>query len=63
MKLYHGSTVDIEEIDFSMSKPNKDLYGERNNMETFLQNLKYMKGVTFQYFFGTEKAIKLLRKL
>lgn len=32
-------------------------------LETFLENLKYMKGVTFQYFFGTEKAIKLLRKL
>lgn len=32
-------------------------------LETFLENLKYMKGVTFQYFFGTEKAINLLRKL
>ena len=31
--------------------------------ETFLENLKYMKGITFQYFFGTEKAIKYLRKL
>ena len=24
MKLYHGSTVDITNIDFSRSKPNKD---------------------------------------
>lgn len=24
MKLYHGSTVEITEIDFSKSKPNKD---------------------------------------
>ena len=32
------------------------------NMEQFLEELKYMKGVTFQYFFGTEKAIKFLRK-
>ena len=24
MKLYHGSYVDIKEIDFSMSFPNKD---------------------------------------
>lgn len=32
-------------------------------LETFLENLKYMKGITFQYFFGTEKAIKYLRKL
>lgn len=32
-------------------------------LETFLENLKYMKGITFQYFFGTEKAIKLLKKI
>ena len=158
MKLYHGSTVDITNIDFSRSKPNKDFgrgfylssdreqalqlaqykafqYGgkpilntykkkkkklsdnsleilkfddyskewadfvliNRNSpngesvhnydivigpiandrvgvqvrryieheisLETFLENLKYMKGVTFQYFFGTEKAISLLRKI
>ena len=28
-----------------------------------LENLKYMKGITFQYFFGTESAISKLRKL
>ena len=33
------------------------------SLETFLENLKYMKGVTFQYFFGTETAINLLRKI
>lgn len=33
------------------------------SLETFLENLKYMKGITFQYFFGTEKAIKYLKKL
>ena len=32
-------------------------------LETFLENLKYMRGITFQYFFGTEKAIKYLKKL
>ena len=31
--------------------------------ETFLKRLKYIKGITFQYFFGTEKAIKHLKKL
>lgn len=31
-------------------------------MEQFLEELKYMKGISFQYFFGTEKAIKYLRK-
>ena len=29
----------------------------------FLNRLKYMKGITFQYFFGTKKAIKHLIKL
>lgn len=28
----------------------------------FLNRLKYMKGITFQYFFGLEKAIKYLSK-
>jgi hypothetical protein len=32
-------------------------------METFLERLKYMKGITFQYFFGSEKAIQMLRRL
>ena len=158
MILYHGSTVDIEEIDLRLSKPNKDfgrgfylsadeqqaknmaefkafqiggspilnryefdeaflsspqlkvkifdgydeewarfvfenrnapngesthsfdiVYGPiandrvglqiRRYMEkeisfaTFLQRLQYMKGVTYQYFFGTQQAIKLLKKL
>lgn len=29
----------------------------------FLNRLKYMKGITFQYYFGTERAIKHLKKL
>lgn len=37
---------------------NKDI-----DMPTLIKNLKYMKGITFQYFFGTERAIKHLRKL
>ena len=30
------------------------------SFDTFLEKLKYMKGATFQYFFGTEKAIQTL---
>ena len=159
MILYHGSTVEIEKIDLSLSKPNKDFgkgfylsdneqqayemarykamqldktpvvtvfefdekilsapdylikqfsgyskewaefvfanrsnpYGEipvhsydivygpiandrvglqiRNYMEhnidlsTFLERLKFMKGITFQYFFGSERALKTLKKI
>ena len=29
----------------------------------FLNRLKYMKGITFQYYFGTERAIKYLSRL
>jgi hypothetical protein len=32
-------------------------------LDQFLQNLKYMKGVTFQYFFGTEAALAKLTKI
>lgn len=27
------------------------------DMDKFIEELKYMKGITMQYFFGTEKAI------
>lgn len=33
------------------------------NFEEFLYRLKYMKGITFQYFFGTKRAINKLKKL
>lgn len=29
----------------------------------FLNRLKYMKGITYQYFFGSEAAVKYLTKL
>lgn len=51
MILYHGTNVAFDSIDLSKSKPNKD-FGQQ-----------HMKGITFQYFFGTEAAIKLLKRL
>lgn len=33
------------------------------DMSEFLHQLKYFKGVTYQYFFGTECAISFLYKL
>lgn len=39
-------------------------YFEGNiTFEILLERLKYMKGITFQYFFGTPRAIKHLRRL
>ena len=32
-------------------------------LDQFLENLQYMKGVTFQYFFGTESALAKLSKI
>ena len=33
------------------------------DLPTLVRNLQHMKGITFQYFFGTEQAIKLLRRV
>lgn len=33
------------------------------DLPTLVCNLQYMKGVTIQYYFGTESAIKLLKRL
>lgn len=33
------------------------------DLEKFLTELKYMGGITMQYFFGTEKALQYLKKI
>lgn len=33
------------------------------DLPTLVHNLKYMKGITIQYFFGTERAINLLKRI
>ncbi len=33
------------------------------DLPTLVRNLQYMKGMTIQYYFGTEQAIKLLKRL
>lgn len=33
------------------------------DLPTLVRNLQYMKGVTIQYFFGTERAVKLLKRI
>ena len=33
------------------------------DMDKFMEELKYMKGRTMQYFFGTEKSIRYLTKI
>ncbi len=41
----------------------RNLIEENISMDTFLERLKYIKGITFQYFFGTKKAISYLRRV
>jgi len=33
------------------------------DLPTLVNNLRYMKGMTIQYFFGTQRAISLLKRL
>ena len=33
------------------------------DLPTLVEKLKYMRGITFQYFFGTGTAIKLLKRI
>lgn len=33
------------------------------NLDELMRRIKYLKGITFQYYFGTEAAIKTLHKL
>lgn len=33
------------------------------DLPTLVHNLQYMKGITIQYFFGTERAIKFLKRI
>ena len=33
------------------------------DLPTLVKNLQYMKGLTIQYFFGTEKAINILKRI
>lgn len=41
----------------------RDLRERKISLERFLENLKYHKGITFQYAFCTEHAISKLHKL
>lgn len=33
------------------------------DLPTLVRNLQYMKGITIQYFFGTERAVQLLKRI
>lgn len=39
------------------------LYHGSIDLDELMRRIKYLKGITFQYYFGTEAAIKTLHKL
>ena len=41
----------------------RNLIEHNISMDVFLKRLRYMHGITFQYFFGTERAIQQLKRL
>ena len=41
----------------------RNLIEKNITIEVFLERLKYIKGITFQYYFGTQKAVSLLKCL
>ena len=70
MKLYHGSNMSIGEIDLKRGRRGKD-FGQGFYlsadckyiaMDELIRQLSFIRP-TFQYFFGTERAICLLHKI
>lgn len=59
IRLYHGSNQKIEVPDLQHSKPFKD-FGSGFYLSPDKQQTK---GITFQYFFGTERALQQLKRL
>ena len=70
-RLYHGSNMKIEVPDLIHSKPFKDFgsgfYLSADKQQAwdmaFQKVSQTQEGNTFQYFFGTERALQLLKRL
>ena len=41
----------------------RNLIEKNITLDVFLERLQYIKGITFQYYFGTERATNLLKRL
>jgi len=38
-------------------------HGSNISLSRLIEELRYAKGITFQYFFGTDRALKQLKRL
>lgn len=71
IKLYHGSNQKIEVPDLvhgpiaddGVTYQLRRYEGGVISLQRLVEELKYAKGITFQYYFGTERALKLLKRL
>lgn len=64
MILYHGTNVDFDEIEIKKTRNYKD-FGQGfylTDIRSQAEELKF-KHLNSQYFFGTSKAILLLKRL
>ena len=63
MKLYHGTNITFEKKNDRVGIQLWRYESHVIDLPTLVRNLQYMKGITIQYFFGTERAINLLRRI
>ena len=71
MNRQNHSRINLHEYDFVYGPIANDRVGAhiRNllegniDMDTFMNRLQFIKGITYQYFFGTERAVAHLRRI
>ncbi len=69
IKLYHGSNVKIDVPVYGPIADDGVTYQLRRyeggviSLARLVEELKFAKGITFQYFFGTERALQQLERL
>lgn len=64
MRLYHGSTVDIQRIDLALSKPNKDFQNMKEEIvKDLIARLMEDRGLSMQQAFDAVYTSRLFEKL
>jgi hypothetical protein len=58
IRLYHGPIAD-DGVTYQLRR----YEGGVISLARLVEELKYSKGITFQYFFGTERALQQLKRL
>ena len=58
MILYHGTNIDFRQIRLQIRRYTEGIITKAQ----FLEEIKYHQ-VTMQYFFGTEQALSILKRL